>query len=125
MAEPYLTNLRNLLVDVLRDLGTNVEPEFRHFFSGAAAYVGGRIFMTLTPSGLALKLSPDSRQRLMHEGGQPLRYFSNGPIKKDYGVFPDDMRNDIARLLPWVSESIEYVSTLPPPRPRKPKKRSA
>ena len=36
--------------------GLTVTIECKHFFSGAAAYADGRIFMTPTTVGLALKL---------------------------------------------------------------------
>ena len=62
--------------------------EIKHFFSGAAAYAQGRICITLTPVGLAMKLPKNSQARLLKAGGKVLRYFPKAPIKKDYVVLP-------------------------------------
>ena len=52
MAQPYLRELRSIVEgERLRSPGA---ISCKHFFSGAAAYVGGDIFMTLVPAGLAL-----------------------------------------------------------------------
>lgn len=85
----------------------------KHFFSGAAAYANGRIFMTLTPAGLALKLPERARARLLASGGAPLRYFPDGPIKKDYVVVPEPLANDASALTPWIAESIGFARNLP------------
>ncbi len=87
--------------------------ECKHFFSGAAAYANGRIFMTLTPAGLALKLPQRARDRLMASGGAQLRYFRDGPIKKDYVVVPEPLAKDPSALKPWIEESIGFARDLP------------
>ena len=107
MVESFLLALRALL--------TGMDPpdtiECKHFFGGAAAYAQGKIFMTLTPVGLALKLPEASRDRLIALGAQPLRYFPTGPIKKDYVVVPEGLANDRATLAPWIEESIRFVQS--------------
>jgi len=51
----------------------------------------GRICLSLTPVGLALKLPPETKERLLADSqAEPLRYFPNGPIKKDYALFPGE-----------------------------------
>ncbi len=85
----------------------------KHFFSGAAAYANGRIFMTLTPAGLALKLPERSRARLLASGGAQLRYFPDGPIKKDYVVVPEPLAKDASALTPWIEESIAFARGRP------------
>ncbi len=130
MAEPYLQALGAMLDQAL-DRGLDREPESdkapgldgpitrRHFFSGAAAYTQGRIFMTLTPAGLALKLPEDARARLIGEGAVPLRTFATGPVKKDYVVMPRSLAEDPDALTPWIEKSIGFVRTLPKPRTKK------
>ena len=112
MAESYRRELRMLLEDVAVD----ADIDCKHFFSGAAAYVDGRIFMTLTDAGLALKLPKLSRAKLIGMGGEPLRYFPNAPIKQDYVVVPPDIADNRKALAKWIIESIRYARTLPKPR---------
>ncbi len=62
----------------------------RHFFSGAAVYRDGDIIASLTPVGLAFKVSNDIRTKLLNNGRAiPLRYFPNSPVKKNYVLFTD------------------------------------
>ena len=61
MAEAYLHVLRSLVDRGRPEPGSRAVVVCKHFFSGAAAYANGRIFMTLTPVGLALKLPEESR----------------------------------------------------------------
>lgn len=86
------------------------------FFGGAALYSKGRICMSLTTVGLAIKLPEESRNILIKQHGvKPLRYFPKGPVKKDYVVLPKAVLNDIKALRNWVKASIEYVVSLPLP----------
>jgi TfoX/Sxy family transcriptional regulator of competence genes len=114
MGESHLRALRSMLDRMALDLDADSAIECKHFFSGAAAYANGRIFMTLTPVGLALKLPEPSRARLIAGGGSPLRYFPNGPLKKDYVVVPETLVTDEGALAPWIEESIAFART--PPR---------
>ncbi len=112
MAEPYLSNLTTLLEEVAP---AGVASMARHFFSGAAAYTAednarGKIFMTLTPAGLALKLPPDDREMLMSNGGRELRYFPDGPIKRDYVLMSRAVAENPEDLRTWVAHSIAFVS---------------
>jgi len=107
MVESYLLALRALL----KGMDPPDTIACKHFFGGAAAYAQGKIFMTLTPVGLALKLPEAARERLIALGAQPLRYFSTGPIKKDYVVVPEGLANDRAALAPWIKESIGFAQS--------------
>jgi len=92
MAEKYLKELIEVMDNVrFKD----VSLECKHFFGGAAVYVNGKIRMSLTPVGFALKLPEESRKFLKKEkGAKPLRYFPKGSIKKEYVVFPKKKLND-------------------------------
>ncbi len=114
MVESYLQSLRSLLAGA-GPAGATVEC--RHFFSGAAAYIDGRIFASWTPVGLALKLPREARTRLISGGATPLRYFPKGPVKKEYVVLPERLATDESALEPWIGESIRHV--LATPRRRK------
>lgn len=109
MVGTYLVALRAILERMAPDLATIA---CKHFFSGAAAYTDGRIFMTLTPVGLALKLPEASRTALIEAGGAPLRYFPDAPIKKDYTIVPEALVDDPPALAPWVRESIDFTRSI-------------
>ncbi len=123
MAKQYLKKLEALLVPAARKLPPEVKLEIKHFFSGAAAYANGRICITLTTAGLAMKLPEDARAKLKKAGARPLRYFPDGPIKKDYVLLPKSYREDKRKLATWARKSIDHVLTLPKPvkKPRKPR----
>ncbi len=105
MAEPYLTDLRDLI-------DRQALPDkiiCKHFFSGAAAYAGERIFMSLTPAGLALKLSPDHLEEAFANGAMPLKYFPKAPVKKDYALLPRHIVEDEKVLRSWLVCSLGFV----------------
>lgn len=89
MAEPYLSNLRGL-ADLWAKADERVGVlDCRHFFSGAAVYRNGAIVASLTPVGLAFKVSDGVHDDLLGSGvAVPLRYFPTGPIKRNYVLFP-------------------------------------
>ncbi len=89
MAQPYLSDLEELVEQwVLID--DRVGPlECRHFFSGAAVYREGAIIASLSPVGLAFMVPEAIRTRLIESGdARELRYFPKAPVKKDYVLFP-------------------------------------
>jgi TfoX/Sxy family transcriptional regulator of competence genes len=122
MAKEYLEQLTALIGQAASGRFKNVKLECKHFFSGAAVYADGRICMSLTPVGFAIKLPEASRHILMKQkGAKELRYFPEGPIKKDYVILPKTMLNDMKVLRHWVKVSIEYALTLPAPVKKKDK----
>ncbi len=114
MAKAYLEKLSELMNRATAGKFKNVDLECKHFFSGAAVYANGSICITLSPVGFALKLPEESRNALMRDNGaKQLRYFPNGPVKKDYAVLPDAMLSDMRTLRHWIEVSIEYVTGPP------------
>lgn len=108
MAQPYLTGLRRI---VERHAGAARETHdivCRHFFSGAAAYGDGAIFMTLTPVGLALKLAEKACAELLAAGGSELRYFPKAPTKKGYVVLPPELADETPVLDRWILASLRH-----------------
>ncbi len=122
MAKEYFERLDSLLRPVIGTLPPKVEVTIKHFFSGAAAYANGRICITLTTVGLAMKLPEDSRSELKKTGAKPLRYFPNGPIKQHYVVVPRTLWENQDDLAFWAQKSIDYALTLPRPKARSSKK---
>lgn len=113
LANTHLDALRSLLERAGPGAGEDVAIECKHFFGGAAAYADGRIFMSLTKVGLALKLPEGSRADLMRGGATPLRYFPKGPIKKDYVAVPKTLTEDEGALSLRIREAIAYARSAP------------
>lgn len=91
-----------------------VKLEVKHFFSGAAVYANGKICITLTPAGFAMKLPEGDLGKLMRKKGvKGLRYFSKGTIKKAYAVLPKSMTDNLRTVRYWAKKSIAYVASLP------------
>ena len=110
MAKPYLENLQQLVDQLTPQITLLYDIECEHFFSGAAAYTDGQIFMSLSPVGLALKLPEDAVKLLIDLGGKPLRYFPKSPVKKGYAVLPQQIVDDNKGLGEWISQSIEFAN---------------
>ncbi len=108
MAEPYLQDLRELLDRLAPIARVGHDLTCKHFFAGAAAYVDGRIFMTLTPVGLAVKLPPARCEELLAAGGKPLRYFPGAPVKKAYVLLPDESAGDDQAMARLIAESVRF-----------------
>jgi hypothetical protein len=90
MSEPFLADLTKMTTDWMEADRRVGVLECRHFFSGAAAYRGGSIVVSLTPVGLAFKVKAEVREYLLDSGrASPLRYFPKSPIKRDYVLFSD------------------------------------
>ena len=116
MAREYLERLTALMGRATSGRFKSIKLEYKHFFSGAALYADGKICVSLTPVGLAIKLPAESRNALMKKKGtKSLRYFPEGPIKKDYVILPKIILNDVKVLRHWVKLSIEHVASLPEP----------
>ena len=110
MAQPYLDELSALIKASAPPSAGGASPDCRHFFSGAAAYVEGKVFVMLTPVGLSLKLPPVVCRELMEQhGATPLRQFPRGPIKRNYVVLSPAMRHDPAALRPWRQASMDFA----------------
>jgi len=112
----HVNTLRALLRTAAANLDRGIVIECKHFFSGAAAYADGRIFMTLTSVGTALKLPPASQAMLFAQGAKPLRYFPSGPIKKDYVIVPEPIASNADILAAWIVKSVKFSRTSPKPR---------
>ena len=110
MTKQHLDQLNTLIAPATSGRFKGTELECKHFFSGAALYANGRICITLTPVGFALKLPEESRNILLKQkGAKHLRYFPNAPIKKDYVVLPKAILKDTRTLRRWIRASIKYV----------------
>jgi len=118
MTSDFVEQLESLIRDMGRALPADVTVDCERFFGGAAAYADGRIFMSLTPVGLAVKLPGPERDALMRDGGKPLRYFPAAPVKKAYVIVPDGLAGNTELLKPWLARSVAYALSLPRPKKR-------
>lgn len=107
MTNSHLTDLQSLIDRLARGGGMGAGLECKRFFSGATAYADNKIFMTLTPVGLALKLPEPARTTLLAAGGKPLTYFRNSPVKKEYVVLPEELADEM--LAHWIGMSLRFV----------------
>src|SRR5260221_6439382 len=106
MVAAHLTALRSLLQQIRPEDDPSAKFECKHFFGGAAAYANGRIFMTPTNVGLAVKLPPASQADLLAKGAKTLRYFPNGPINKDYAAVTDRVMSAADAMSRLVSTTV-------------------
>ena len=107
MAEPYLKEIQS----IVDRFAANGDVACKHFFSGAAAYVNGQIFMTLTPVGLALKLPETDHNSLLKAGGKPVRYFPKAPVKKEYLLVPKTLIDNERSLAVWIAKGVAFART--------------
>ena len=112
MAKEYVELLEAMLQPAIRALDGNTTVVIKHSFKGAAAYVNGRICITLTPAGLAMKLPEKSWARLVKRDATTSRYFSKGAIKKEYVLLPLSIRNNTRKLKYWAGRSFIHVLAL-------------
>ena len=111
MADPYFRNLLAKIQTCGSPTRRGVTLECRHFFSGAALYANGTICASLTPVGFAVKLPEESRAALLREGrARPLRYFKEGPIKKEYVVLSAAAASKPAAVRALLRASIRYAT---------------
>ncbi|MDA1080284.1 MAG: TfoX/Sxy family protein [Gemmatimonadetes bacterium] len=114
MASPYLERLSNAVGQATTGARGNPKPECKHFFSGAALYVNGMICASLTPAGFAVKLPDEERAALLKaRRARRLRYFRNGPVKKEYVVLSRAIVENPIALKRWLTMSIDYVRGSP------------
>ena len=109
MVESYRADLNTLIDRSGLSSPDRAGIECRHFFSGAAAYADGKIFMSLSPAGLALKLPEKRCADLLDAGAGQLRYFAKSPIKKGYVVLPKAITEDRSALLALLKESLAFI----------------
>ncbi len=110
MAKEHFNKLNILMKEIGPDISITAILEIKHFFNGAAVYANGRICISLTPIGFALKLPEAIREELLkEEGTKNLQYFPEAPIKKEYVVLPQRLLDDRNRFCFLVEKSIEYV----------------
>jgi TfoX/Sxy family transcriptional regulator of competence genes len=103
----------------------DIALRFEPMFGGIGVYADGRMFLSLSDVGLALKLGEAERARLLKmPGAKPLQYEPNSPPSKSYVVVPDKMLTDRKTLRQWLAASAAFAKSTPAkPMRKKPAKR--
>ncbi|MBI3677540.1 MAG: TfoX/Sxy family protein [Proteobacteria bacterium] len=97
-----------------------IELRCKPMFGGIGAYAFGRMCMSLSDVGLALKLGEAERQALLRlKGAKPLQYAPDAPPSKSYVVVPDAMLSDLKMLQSWIARSADFVRTQEPKHRKK------
>jgi len=110
VASRYLAELESLMSQAHPELAAVHKLEFKNLFGAVAGYVNGHIFISFGKFGVALRLPPDTLQRLFEEADvERLRYFPKGHIKKQYAVLPKRIIEDRSRFRKLIDESVEYA----------------
>lgn len=99
------------------------ELTFVPMFGGACAYVNGRVFAWLFKIGLALKIDAETAKIWEQDGANPLQFDPDGPIFKAHILVPQAVIKDEDKLAQWVSQSVRFILSQPPPKPRSRRKR--
>jgi len=114
MTKQHVEQLNALIAPAILGRFADAKLECKHFFSGAAFYANGRICMSLTPVGFALKLPEELKSKLLKEKGvKHLQYFPKGPVKKDYVVLPKSILESARTFRRLLRNSIEYALEQP------------
>lgn len=71
------------------------ELAFKPTFGGVCAYIGGRVFASLSDAGLAIKLPPDAQDELLQvPEARRLQYDPASPPSRQYIVVPPTVLSD-------------------------------
>jgi TfoX/Sxy family transcriptional regulator of competence genes len=87
-------------------------------FGNLGAFVNGNMFMGLFGPDVGVKLPGDQAEQVVAAGGGPF-----GPAERPmagYVSLPPAMTGD--QTAPWVERALGYVGSLPPKKPKPPKK---
>ena len=94
-------------------LSTTNKLEFKNVFGAIGGYLNGHIFISCGQFGVALRLPPDTLNKLFQEKeATHLRYFPNGHIKKEYAVLSKRILENKPQLKKLVDESIQHAPVL-------------
>ena len=105
----YFEKAAGLVRQARPRLAATHQLEFKNCFGAVAGYVNGSIFMSCGQFGVALRLpTPLLAQLFEAEDVKPLKYFSNGHVKKEYAVLPDRIVGDQQQFRKLLDKSIEY-----------------
>lgn len=121
MSQATLEEMQDQLSAAVETLNRDGGLSFKAMFGGQCGYMEGRVFASLSNSGLALKLSAADQAALMQQGAHRLRYEPDAPESKQYIVVPRAVQADAQALAVWVRRSVDFVMAQPASKPRRKK----
>jgi TfoX/Sxy family transcriptional regulator of competence genes len=105
-------------------MATLPNAEMRKVFGYPAAFVNGQMFGGLHNDSMILNLPPeDLIIFLALEGAHPFEPMPGRPMR-GYAVVPPSLLKSETELVVWFGKAFEYVGSLPPKPPKKPKKKT-
>ena len=76
-----------------------------------AGFVDGNIFISCGKFGVALRLPPETLEKVFKENGvEHLKYFPRGHIKKEYAVLPKRILDDKKHFKKLLDQSISKAA---------------
>ncbi len=113
MKDLYLRKVEKILKQAYPDLACKYRLEFKNVFGAVGGYVNDRIFISCGRFGVALRLPPETLDKLFNEKGvKHLKYFPKGHIKKEYAVIPKRILDDTDRFKKLLNSSISFLLSL-------------
>ena len=110
MKNTHLGQLTKLLKRARPLLASTHKLEFKNVFGSVGGYVNSNIFISCGTFGVALRLPPETLERVFREKGvKHLLYFPKGHIKKEYAVLPTRILEDTKQFGTLVDISISYA----------------
>jgi TfoX/Sxy family transcriptional regulator of competence genes len=96
--------------------------ERRKMFGYPAAFLNGHLFAGLHQESFVVRLPEADRERAGVE--HQARAFEPMPGRqmREYVVVPAPVLNDSRTLAAWLARSVRYARSLPPKRPRSPRR---
>lgn len=104
--------LQKILERSFPELAVRHALTFKNCFGAVAGYAEGNIFCSYGTFGFALKLPKMDIDALFKIGGQPLRYFPKGHIKKDYAVIPQAIMVEKGKMRALIKKSVKFTTRL-------------
>lgn len=93
----------------------------RQMFGYPTCVLNGNMFMGLHEDKLFLRLADADQSALLEKGGAPFEPMPGRPMR-GYIVVPPTMLEDDPALAGWIAKSFDYATSLPPKKPKPPKK---
>ena len=111
MKNKYLNKITALLKQARPKLATTHRLSFKNVFGAVGGYVNGHIFISCGKFGVALRLPPETLNKLLNEeDARHLKYFPKGHIKKEYAVLPKRILGNTKQFKELLGKSIRNAS---------------
>jgi TfoX/Sxy family transcriptional regulator of competence genes len=113
MNEAYAERLKEILKRTRPRLAYKYDLEFKNVFGAVGGYANGVIFISCGKFGVALRLRPETLEKVFKEKGvEHLKYFSKGHIKQEYAVIPKRILDDKKEFGMLLDDSLKYARAI-------------